>query len=68
MGYFYTCPVCGASLDPGERCSCQAGDLPRRSERSIMRPLPDAKARITPGKLSPAAATALERIKEILKD
>lgn len=21
---FRTCPVCGAALDPGERCDCQA--------------------------------------------
>ena len=23
MAYYKTCPWCGASLDPGERCSCQ---------------------------------------------
>lgn len=25
MSYYRTCPICGAALDPGERCSdCQA--------------------------------------------
>lgn len=23
MGYYRTCPDCGANLDPGERCDCQ---------------------------------------------
>ena len=23
MAYFNTCPNCGASLDPGERCDCR---------------------------------------------
>lgn len=23
MAYFYTCPACGAHLDPGERCDCK---------------------------------------------
>ena len=22
MNYFHTCPLCGANLDPGERCNC----------------------------------------------
>ena len=22
--YYHTCPVCGANLDPGERCDCNA--------------------------------------------
>ena len=22
MGYYHTCPYCGAHLDPGERCDC----------------------------------------------
>ena len=22
MPYYYTCPHCGANLDPGERCDC----------------------------------------------
>ena len=68
MGYMYTCPVCGASLDPGERCECQgAGDLPRRSESSIMRPLPDVKTLRHSRKLSPTAEAAIDRIHEILK-
>lgn len=27
MGYYRTCPYCGAHLDPGERCDCKGGDL-----------------------------------------
>lgn len=23
MAYFYTCPKCGCSLDPGEKCDCE---------------------------------------------
>lgn len=23
MAYFDTCPLCGATLDPGETCDCQ---------------------------------------------
>lgn len=22
MSYFHSCPICGANLDPGERCDC----------------------------------------------
>lgn len=21
--YYWTCPLCGANLDPGERCDCE---------------------------------------------
>lgn len=24
MSYYRTCPLCGAHLDPGERCDCAA--------------------------------------------
>lgn len=23
MPYYWTCPNCGANLDPGERCDCE---------------------------------------------
>ena len=23
MPYYHTCPLCGAALDPGERCDCR---------------------------------------------
>lgn len=23
MSYYKTCPVCGAALDPGEKCECE---------------------------------------------
>lgn len=31
MAYFNTCPICGAHLDPGERCTCRdAEERPHR--------------------------------------
>ena len=26
MEYYRTCPICGAHLDPGEKCDCQEAD------------------------------------------
>ena len=26
MEYYRVCPVCGAHLDPGEKCDCQEAD------------------------------------------
>lgn len=26
MALYYECPLCGASLDPGERCDCEKTD------------------------------------------
>lgn len=26
MSCYCTCPLCGANLDPGERCDCQRGE------------------------------------------
>ena len=26
MSYYRTCPLCGANLDPGERCDCKDCD------------------------------------------
>lgn len=23
MAYYWTCPECGANLDPGEKCECE---------------------------------------------
>lgn len=28
MPYYNTCPNCGANLDPGEKCTCQAEKPP----------------------------------------
>lgn len=27
--YYHTCPLCGANLDPGERCDCAAEAVKR---------------------------------------
>lgn len=33
--YFKTCPQCGAHLDPGETCDCQASSPePRETEKA----------------------------------
>ena len=29
--YYVTCPVCGANLDPGERCDCTKKSRPANS-------------------------------------
>lgn len=26
MPYYWTCPYCGANLDPGEKCDCDKSD------------------------------------------
>lgn len=40
MSYYRPCPVCGAALDPGERCDCQdkkeaAPMLPHRNGQKV---------------------------------
>lgn len=30
MPYYSPCPVCGAALDPGERCDCKEKEKPPR--------------------------------------
>lgn len=27
MPYYHTCPLCGANLDPGEKCDCTQNNL-----------------------------------------
>lgn len=34
MPYFKTCPLCGASLDPEERCDCQDEETAPRAANS----------------------------------
>ncbi len=35
MAYYYTCPDCGANLDPGEKCDCrkEAVDLNKKENK-----------------------------------
>ena len=35
MAFYNICPLCNASLDPGEKCDCQ--DKRQEEERSIQR-------------------------------
>lgn len=35
MAYYYTCPDCGANLDPGEKCDCQNNDNKNFKEVSV---------------------------------
>ena len=32
MQYYWTCPLCGANLDPGEKCECKEEEFSARSE------------------------------------
>lgn len=39
MKYYWTCPHCGANLDPGERCDCKEA-LEERKPSPRKRPHP----------------------------
>lgn len=32
--FYYTCPDCGANLDPGERCDCRWKNEQERTEKN----------------------------------
>ena len=32
MGYYRECPLCGANIDPGERCDCERERAEREKE------------------------------------
>lgn len=34
MAYYNVCPICGANLDPGERCTCQEERREREKRRA----------------------------------
>lgn len=43
MTYYNTCKICGANLDPGEKCDCNKninviGDEVRERERGLLKP------------------------------
>ena len=41
-GIYWTCPTCGANLDPGEHCTCE--DLePQKSNLILLLPETDAR-------------------------
>ena len=33
MPYYWTCPYCGANLDPGEKCDCNKEETDNGSKR-----------------------------------
>ncbi len=33
--YYHTCPLCGANLDPGERCECQNGSQNKKERENM---------------------------------
>lgn len=37
MTYYWTCPYCGANLDPGERCDCREGGVSEAESTSYSR-------------------------------
>lgn len=36
MAFYDTCPICGANLDPGERCDCQEKKEQETQKRQSM--------------------------------
>ena len=52
-GYYRTCPLCGASLDPGEICDCGVSEYVFSGEEVVPERLPkrEARAIIPPVKL-----------------
>lgn len=47
-GYYRVCPLCGASLDPGEICDCGVSEYVFSGEESILEryPTPEIKPNI----------------------
>ncbi len=45
MAYFNTCPVCGAHLDPNERCDCEQENHPSERTPTDKPPHIDCKER-----------------------
>lgn len=37
MPYFSTCPLCGAHLDPGERCDCEDAEQAQKKIKKLIR-------------------------------
>lgn len=35
MPYYWTCPYCGANLDPGEKCDCKDNEKDNEKEDDI---------------------------------
>lgn len=48
--YYHTCPVCGANLDPGEKCDCSIRQPPEvgRERQSGKTALPEAMKKTSP--------------------
>ena len=43
MAYYRPCQICGAALDPGERCDCQDRQNPyKRHTKNAQKTAPDA--------------------------
>jgi len=49
MAYYRPCPVCGAALDPGERCDCRN----EARENAKIAPKAQHKKRSRPGAATP---------------
>lgn len=57
-GYYRVCPLCGASLDPGEICDCGVSEYVFSGEESILEryPTPEIKPNIHSIKLPESLA------------
>lgn len=34
--YYHTCPICGANLDPGEKCDCEIHHSTEREKEDVV--------------------------------
>ena len=41
MSYYFTCPECGANLDPGEVCECENWSDQRKELVKVIHEMPD---------------------------
>lgn len=62
---YYSCPDCGASLDPGEKCDCKRGDSGAEIQRGVGFPTARNAAVGVPSKgKAPANVRPTRRSKE----
>lgn len=70
MSYYRTCPICGAALDPGERCDCRSEGESRMSHESEKKAAPVFLHRgggVETGLTAHISTSSLTKIKEDCK-
>ena len=48
MPYYHTCSICGATLDPGEKCDCRDLEALREKVMAAVLALPQDKQQLVP--------------------